>query len=146
MSEQKRFEPAFTKLRELGDDSFVVRGSTIIAEILPEPEIKTASGLILTTPSDHVSRSLADNRLKVAKVLMTGPGYYDPDTKTIEPLDVKPGAVILVPQFTAQNISLWPGLNQSAVDKLILVKEDNILCYYPSEEAFNRATEVMNAN
>jgi len=138
------FEQEFTTLRNLGQDHFVIRGSTIIAELLPEPELKTASGLIISAPSDHVGRSTNDHRLKVAKVLMTGPGYFDPETRTYDPLDVKPGAVILVPQYTTQFLSAWPGVNKSAIEKLILVKEDNILCYYPSEEVYVAATKAMN--
>src|ERR1044072_9971534 len=114
---QDTFRKEFELLRELGEQTFVLRGSTIIVEILPTPEIKTKGGLIIETPSDHIKGgSAAAHKVEVARVLMCGQGYYKESggqydeegkhfSEEFEELEVKPGAVILLPKYSAQFLS-----------------------------------------
>lgn len=138
------FDKEFATLRELGEQVFVLRGSTIIVQILEDEELKTQGGLIIATPSNHGRNSIAEHRLQVARVLMTGQGYWDDDSKSFQKLDVEPGAIIILPQFASQFISIFPGVQRPTGNKLALVKENEILAYYPTAEAYEKAKQKLN--
>lgn len=135
------FEQSFEALK----DTLVVRGSTIVAELLPPPEIKTAGGLILSTPEDHIRGSMKDNLLHAAKVLATGPGYWNEGRGEYEALEVQAGSIIVLPQYSAQTISFFPGITRPTQNKLVLVKMDSILCYYKTEADYQAALKAANA-
>lgn len=141
------FKKDFDTLTGFGENVFKIRGSTIVAELLPDPEFKTASGLIMASPSDHAKGSMKDNMLQAAVVLATGPGYWDEESRAYEALEVSPGAVVVVPQYSAQFISVFPSMNKPTKNKLVLLKMDSVLCYFPSKDAFDMATrELSGAN
>jgi co-chaperonin GroES (HSP10) len=149
---QESFEKEFSQLREM-PDSFVLRGSSIIVEILDKEEIKTASGLIMATTDDHVKgNSINQHRLEAGRVLMVGPGYWiEGDgsnsiygTGHYEPLEVKPGAIVILPQFATSVISVFPGIARPTKNKLGLIKMDSILCFYPSQEAYEQVKAKVN--
>lgn len=144
MSNQEGFGKEFTILRELGEEVFVLRGSTIIVEILDDEELKTKGGLIIATDSKQTrGDSVSAHRLQVGRVLMTGPGY-DGDDGEVIPLEVKPGAMVVLPQLSTTHLSMFPGIQRPTGNKLALVKEDNILCYYPTAEAYDLAKKKLN--
>ncbi len=138
------FEKEFETLRELGQSTFVLRGATMIVEIQSKEEVKTKSGLIVSTPGDHTRRSTEENRLDIGKVLMVGPGYWDEDTKSYIKLDIEVGAILILPQYLVQPISIFPGIARPTNNKLALVKDDAILAYYPTAEAFEQAKTKLN--
>lgn len=145
---QDSFRKEFETLRELGQSTFVLRGSTMIVELLPREEIKTSGGIIIASDSNQRLNSVENHRVDVARVLMTGPGYYvEEDSENsggYEPLEIGPGAIILLPQYSAQLLSHFPGIARPTKDKLALVKFDQVLAYYPSEEAYELAKSKLN--
>lgn len=142
---QGDFSQEFERLRQLGSEVFVLRGSVILVEILPPEELKTEGGLVFVTDSNQiVGGSLNQHRLEVGRVLMTGPGYWDEEKKEYEPLEVKPGAIIILPQFSTQYISQFPGLLKPTCNRLATVRMDQVVGYYPTEEAYQRAKSVLN--
>ncbi len=156
---QESFNKELTKLREMGQETFVLRGSNIIVEILEPEEIKTAGGIVLTTSSKHnAGNSINAHRVEVGRVLMTGPGYWvdEQSAREIEPgiydvgqegkyetLEVKPGAIVLLPQYSIQPMSQFPGIQRPTGNKLAMVKMDQIFAYYPTEEAYERAKAAL---
>jgi len=131
------FEADIARLKENG---LKLRGTAIIAELLPPPELKTASGLILHAPSDHVrGHSLNAHKLEVAKVLDTGPGEWDPDKQEYIPLDVAPGTIIVLNQYSYSLVSILPGLTKPLANKLVIVPASGIFASYPNEEAYEQA-------
>jgi co-chaperonin GroES (HSP10) len=148
MSQQESFEKEFSQLRELGEQSFVLRGSSIIVEIQPEEEIKTAGGLIIATDPKHIKgNSVEQHKLQVGKVLMTGPGYWidgEEGSGSFEPLEVKPGAIVILPQYGTSYISVFPGIQRPTGNKLGVVKMDQVLAYYPTQEAFEQVKAKLN--
>lgn len=138
MSQFKQF---FEELTKRGEDTFILRGSTLIVEVMDEEELKSKGGIILATSSDHKRNSFEENRLNVARVLMVGDGYIGDDGESV-PCDVKPGAYILLPKYSTQYVSIFPGLSIPTKNKIGLVKEDQILAYYPSEEAYSQAKAI----
>lgn len=138
------FDKEFTALRALGSEVFVLRGSTLIVEILPEPELKTESGIIMSAPKDHMrGQSINAHKLDVAKVLMAGEGYWNEDTKQMEPVEAQPGAIVILPQYSTSVLSMFPGISRPTGNKLAMVKMGDILAYYPSQEAFEAAQEKL---
>ena len=139
------FEKEFSALRELGPEAFVLRGSSIIVEIMPDEEIKTAGGLIMATSTDHIKgNSIEQHKLRVARVLMVGEGYYDEEKEGYEPLDVKVGAVVIVPPYSPEYISVFPGIQRPTGNKLAFVKFAQILALFPSQEAYELAKSKLN--
>ena len=123
----------------------MLRGSTIIVEILPDEEIKTAGGLIISAPTDHTrGNSVNAHKLQTGRVLMTGPGYWSDELADYEALEVSPGSIVILPQYATEYVSTFPGIQRPTENKLGLVKMDSILAYYPSEEAYNLAKSKLN--
>lgn len=131
----------FKKLREAG--SFTLRGSTLIIEIIPEEEIKTESGIILQT-ADNQRSSFAQNKPVIGVVLESGEGYYNEAGEVVAPCDTKPGAVVICPKFSTQYLSVFPGMNDPVNDSIAFVKEQEVLFYYPSMEAYTEARKALN--
>jgi co-chaperonin GroES (HSP10) len=132
------FEKEFSVLREM-NESFVLRGSSIIVEILPDEEIKTAGGLIIATDSKHIKgNSIEQHKLQVARVLMTGPGYWNDETESYEKLEVHPGSIVILPQFSTSLISVFPGIQRPTSNRLAFIKMDAIMGFYPSVEAYEQ--------
>jgi hypothetical protein len=154
---QDSFKTEFDKLHEMGSSTFVLRGSTIIVEVLPPEEIKTASGIVYASPSDHKKGDSAGaHRIDIGRVLMTGPGYWNEGISDghiaslgnvpahYEALEVKPGAIVLLAKYSTDYLSHFPGISRPTGNKLAMIKMDAVLAYYPSQEAYDNAKQVLN--
>ncbi len=157
------FEKELAALRAMGPEVFVLRGSTLIVEIQEPEEIKTKGGLIVAQHADHQKgQSVQAHRVDIGKVLMCGQGYWDQDivipgeiinetTVTCStrggftPLECQPGAIVILPQFSTQAMSHFPGIQRPTGNKLVMVKMDQILAYYPTSEAYENAKKKLNA-
>lgn len=122
---------------QLADSNFVLKGSTLVIEVIEE-EVTTSSGIVIAESMDHKRNSMSENRINVGRVLMVGEGYMDDDGNPV-PCDVQVGAYILLPKYSTQYVSVFPGLNAPTQNKIGLVKEGEILAYYPTEEDYNKA-------
>jgi co-chaperonin GroES (HSP10) len=144
------FEKEFTTLRELGPGTFTLKGATLIVEILEPEEIKTKSGLIMAQTADHAKgHSVAAHKVDVGRVLMSGYGYWVEGEAggagRFEELECQPGAIVLLPQYSTQLMSHFPGIQRPTGNKLAMIKMDQILAYYPSQEAYELAKAKLNA-
>lgn len=154
------FKKEFDTLRTLGEDTFVLRGSSIIVEILDPEEIKTDGGIIIARDPKHTrGNSVEAHKVEVGRVLMCGQGYWNdnPDYGATDengkrsvlpgyyqPLEVQPGAIVLLPQYSLQLLSHFPGIKRPTGNRLAMIKMDAIAAYYPSEEAYNKAKQKLN--
>lgn len=129
----------FKGLRE-SKDIFKLKGSTLLVKLIDE-ELKSSGGIVIATSSDQLKGGIDTNRLHVAEVLMSGEGYTL-DDGSLEPLECQPGAVVVLPKFGLSFISVFPGLQTPTGEKLAMVKEDQILCFYPSAEAYEQAKKL----
>jgi hypothetical protein len=143
------FQKDFEILRELGPQTFVLRGSTLLVEILPKEDIKTASGLIIATPKDHIKGgSVTAHAVEIGRVLMSGQGYWDEDANPelagkhregYLPLECQPGAIVVLPQYSITLMSHFPAIQRPTENKIAMVKMDQVLMYFPSVEAYETA-------
>lgn len=151
---QESFEKQLATLRELGPETFVLRGSTLIVEIQEPEELKTAGGLVIAAPSDHTRGNTVNaHKVDIGKVLMAGQGYWNEGIEDgdigsrlagYEPLEVQPGAIVMLPQYSTQLLSHFPGIQRPTGNRLAMVKMDQILAYYPSQEAYELAKSKLN--
>lgn len=145
------FDKEFSQLRELS--TFKLRGSNIIVEIQPREEMRTKGGLHIVTDAQHTKGgSINAHMVDVGVVLMTGPGYWveredaeHPVQGFWEALEVTPGAVVIMPQHSAQLLSHFPGITRPTNNKLAMIKMDNVAGYYPSQEAYEQTKKKLNA-
>lgn len=157
------FQRDFEILRELGPSTFVLRGAALLVELLPREEIKTAGGLIIATPKDHIKGgSVTAHEVEVGRVLMSGQGYWDDNLTTVvdpepaedpehtdvygsfkaggyEPLEVQPGAIVVLPQYSITLMSHFPAIQRPTENKIAMVKMDQVLMYFTSIEAYETA-------
>jgi co-chaperonin GroES (HSP10) len=135
-----KYSKFFTDLKEKG--ILKVPGSTLIVEILDKEELKSKEGIILSAPKSHVRGSIEENRLDVGVVVYAGEGYFNEETKQLDPTDIKVGAVVLLPKYSMSLVSVFPGIQAPTQDKLALVKEAQILAYYETQDAYDKAKEL----
>lgn len=135
---------AFKSLKEKAPESYTLRGSSILVEILRDEEIKTESGIVIAQDSKQVRGSIDEHRLKVGRVLLVGEGYYDESGDTV-PLDTAEDDIVILPKYSLSEISVWPGLHGTVNGRLAVIKEDAILFKYNGEEGYNAAKEILNA-
>lgn len=149
------FQKEFDTLRELGSSTFVLRGSTLIVEILPPEEIKTAGGLIMASDSNQrKGGTIEAHKVEVGIIRMAGQGYWEGPQQASDlswtpgeytPLECQPGAIVILPQFSLQLLSHFPGIQRPTGNMLAMIKMDQILAYYPSQEAYAEAKAKLNA-
>lgn len=143
--ENKLYDKFTRMFSELGPQA-VLRGDALLVEILEEPEIKTESGLIIAEDPEQVRGGVNNNKAKVGRVIATGEGYYDPETKENIPLDVPVGAVVMHPPYSVVEYSTFPGLAGLTGNKLGIISEKEVAFYYSSLEAYNKAMGLLNNN
>lgn len=142
---QAQFENEFKALRDLGTSKFSLRGPTILVEVMPAEELKTASGLIIPAPKQQ-GDSVNAHKLEHGIVLMVGQGTWDDDKREHVPLDILPGQVVVMPQYSQQVISTFPGLQKPLQNRLALVSASAILGTYKDAETFEEAKRAINQN
>lgn len=108
-----------------------IRGSTLLIEVLPDEEVKAAGGIVLQSSSKHVRGGVDEFRLKLGYVIAAGEGYIDEAGK-VTPLDVKPGSIVFLPKYSLSAISVFPGMNRLTEERIAMIKEDQVLAFYPS--------------
>ena len=139
-----KFETRFTKLTAHCAGAFSLRGSTLLVEIAPVEEIKTASGLIVATDKQQVRGGIEEHRIIYGKVLLSGEGYYNSETNENTPCDIQPGAIVLLPKFGVSYISVFPGMKEVTGMRLGFVKEADVLFFYKDVASFVSCQDVLN--
>lgn len=131
--------------RVRGKDLLQVRAGALIVEVVEKgiEERKTAGGLFIPTQDGQVT-SISKHAVKLGIVLYSGAGYYNDKGEAV-PLDIQPGAVILMPTYSPKFYSTFPGMDQIFPDKEVAeIPESDVTIYYKSIEDFERAREAFN--
>lgn len=118
----------FKQLRDLRPNFYQLYGSRILVEVLPDPEIRTANGLILTTTPKSQRTDTEENKFTAAVILSVGAGYYDEDKGEDVPLTLKPGQVVEVVRSGLRRYSTHPALGQQySTGDLATTKEGDVI-------------------
>ena len=130
-----KYKDRFDKIKDT--DLYILRGATMLVEVLPKEELKTSGGIIIA--KGEMQRATADDfRRGVGVVLMVGDGYTDGSE-----MEIKEGMVILLP-FNPMYLSEFPGLTDYTQNSLAIVNEGDVLFAYKSLDDYNKAKELMN--
>lgn len=138
--ENIKYENYFKQVAEQG--LLQVPGSTHIVEVIKDEELKSKGGIIISAPKVHARNGIEENRLLVGKVVFSGAGYYNDETGENDPLDIPVGALVVLPKYSLSLISVFPGIVEPTNDKLGMIKENQILAYYKTEEDYNKARDL----
>jgi len=114
-----------------------------LIEVLPPKEIKTASGIVLSAPRDHVKSTAESQQHLLGIVLLTGAGYVDSDNNPI-PLDVEVGNIVMINELGLRYFSTFPGINNYTKNTLALTSENDIQMVFPNMEAFEKYEALLN--
>ena len=138
MSETDKLLEAFLKLASQPFCPKLI-ADTLLVQVLQPRETKTKSGLIMATGGSRQVDGMEANRPHWVKVLMCGPGYYNPETDEDTPLYVKPGNIVLVGRLATSHLSTFGPIVCSPENQLALCREAEVRMKYETEDDFNRA-------
>lgn len=106
-------------------------------EEVREEEIKTASGLIISSGEKKQLNSIQADMPMMVWVLDTGEGYYDDETKEDVPLEVRPGCIAIIPKLSVTWVSTFGGIITADGPKLGFTRESEIRHYWKGIEEYN---------
>lgn len=125
--------------------TFQLFGNKILVERLELGEVRTAGGLIVAETS-NVRSDLRMQKPHLGVVLATGPGYYDADKGDYQPLDVKPGNIVVISSVGVQYYSLLPGSASYNSNKIGITTEGDVQMAFQDLETFNAYSKIMSSN
>ena len=131
------------RFSKLASGQLPLRGNRLLVEVLPKEEIKSKGGLILNAASSSHKTTTEQNRAKLAIVLASGNGYYDEEGGEDVPLDVQPGAVILVSEMGLKYYSEFPGIQEYTGEIIALTRDSEVHASWPSVEEYKRYQEAL---
>lgn len=121
-------------------------GDGLIVERI-ETEIKTASGIVLSTPSNHTKSNIAVMKPVWVRVLYTGRGYVsldDEGNKVEEPLAVSPGDICMVGDAAVRWVSAFGTMTGLTPETLGFTRVDQVQMQFKGNQAFIDAFELLN--
>lgn len=139
---ESKYLGRFKALNEVkGDIGFRLNGARVLVEILPTKEIKTASGIIMTSPDTF--KATADSfKAILGIVLLTGEGYVDDDGDSI-PMETKLGQVVVLNEFGLKYYSQYPGIADYTRNTLAMTNESEIVMSFDSIEEFEKYEQSL---
>ncbi len=140
---QSLYLKKFENLKKDAPNSFILRGSTLIVEVLPEEEKVTKGGLIIATDIQQAKGGINEHKLLQGICVASGEGYIDSEGKST-PCDIQPGDIVILPKYGVTYVSTFPGLNEITKLRLGMIRENDVLGYFRGEEGFNKAKEILN--
>lgn len=129
---------------EKAQGTFRLYGSKVLVERVEQGEVKTAGGIIIAETSNPHSAQFKMQKPHVAIVLATGSGYFDAEAKTYEPLEVRPGNVVMLNSMGVQYYSTLPGSNSYNNQKIGLTTESDIQMIFEDMAAFEAYSKALN--
>jgi hypothetical protein len=134
---ESKFFEKFSKLARLQEaGEFVLEKDYMLVERIPEPELKTKSGLVLQSPgSDHRITETDALRAQLGLVLLVGQGT--------EGSAVKPGAVVLLNPYGIRWYTQFPGISTFVAKDLGLSLVSEAHLYYPSIQALEAVIDTL---
>ncbi len=150
-----KYVDLFKKLREYGDNPEVqdagykvlLYGKQILVRLIPETEIKSASGLIMAAPQNQWLNTMNTKKLVFCEVLETGQGYTDANGER-RSLDAEPGDIVVVGQNAPLAFTRFWDVPMTNEFQLAHITEDDILWHFSNEAThqtyFNRLKQALN--
>lgn len=141
---ESKYLEKFKRLQtEEAQSLYRLQGARVLLEVLPQKEIKTASGIILSAPKDHVKVTAESFQPQLAIVLLIGAGYVDSDNNPID-MDVKVGNIVMVNELGLRYFSTFPGIVDYTKNTLALTSESEIQMIFENMEKFEQYEALLN--
>lgn len=142
--EDPQYFSAFARLQTEGEDLFQLRGNNLIIEKLEESERRTQGGLILAQDSNQVRDSMQENAAVIGLVLLSGPGVVI-DEDTTQDNDIKPGMLVMIPRYSIEYYTTFPGLHNLTKNRIGRVDASEVKFLYKDITSFQKAQELLNS-
>lgn len=140
---ESKYLSIFKRVSAEAPETYRLNGARMLVEIFPKEEVKSRGGLIITAPKEVVQGSVENMRGMLGIVLLTGPGYYNENGETI-PLDVTPGTVVLLNEFSTRIFSTFPGLSDYSGNAIGMCDESAVQMQWGSIEDYLKYSKVLN--
>lgn len=137
--EQSKYLESFKR----AEGTFKLYGSKILVERLELGEATTKGGLIIAE-APNTRQDLKLQKPHIATVLAVGEGYYDAETKSYLPLEVKPGNVVILNSLGVQYYSVVPGATGYTGNKIGMTTEDVVQMVFENIEQFQAYEKALN--
>lgn len=148
MLECSRYISAFQGLDSEVKDDFELIADGILVEFIPDPEIKTKSGITLLSKeasNDNWRNSTSADKPVFVRVLKVGKGYYNEETHETIPLNCSPGDIILVGRQSTKWFSHFAGITDYAQNTIGLTRESEIHARFVGGDlTYQRVSDVLN--
>ena len=120
-------------------------GDFLLVELIKDEEFRTKSGLVIAQSVNQRQISgLSADKPTFARILATGPGYYDDETKADVSLESKPGQIILIATNSFKSFSVFGKLINYGEVELGLTRESEVQARFENQEAFDRYFDRLN--
>jgi hypothetical protein len=110
-------------------------GSLLIIEKMPEPEIKSAGGLILVSTEEQSNGAFQRQKAHVATILMVGEDAADSG--------LAPGNIVLIAEFGIRSYTTFPGITHYVDGELQLSSVEAVHLSFKDASAFEAATKAL---
>lgn len=143
--EPSKYLQRFQSMASDAKDVFQLIGDYILVEKIPVREKKTAGGIILSLEDNNRQKnSLAQDLPTLIRVILVGEGYYDDETKSSVPLNVKPGDIGLVGALSTKWFSDLEIADYKPYE-IGLSREEEIKWLFRGQEGYERAIGLLNS-
>lgn len=141
---QSRFLEAFKAVKELCADDYVLYGDALLVEEVPEEEVETKSGLILSTGDKKMVDGVEANKPCFVRVVAIGAGFTDEDSGEDVPLDVAEGDIVLVGKLSVSWLSTFGRIfTHEGQQRLGLTRESEIKLRLKGEAGYNAVMDLL---
>ncbi len=134
---------AFKAHRKELEGLYYLTGDCLLVEEIPKAEVKTKSGLVLSSGGRKSFDGMDMNQPLFVRVLDKGPGFYDEETGDSSPLEVEVGDIILIGKVSVQFFSTFGPLVSEPGSQIGLTRESEIRMRFKGQEAWDKACEVL---
>lgn len=140
----KSYLKAFQALNGENKGLFTLTGDCLLVEIIKDQDLqKTKSGIILADTSKEQVNGVYSDKPTFARVLMSGEGYYNDETKEAIPLESKPGDIVLAGKHSFKRFSMFGRLVVSNDVEICLMRDNDVQGRFSGEEAFNKTFDIL---
>jgi co-chaperonin GroES (HSP10) len=139
---KSRYLDAVQQALQSNTDTIEIIGDIILVEEVPQEEVKTKSGLIVSGSLKNRD-GFEQNRPTMAIVLAVGKGYYDGDTEI--PLNVRPGDIVLLGALSTKWLSYFGPIISAEGARIGLAREADIQIIFKGAAGYERLSNALKA-
>lgn len=133
----------FNQVEKQCGDLHELIGDCIYVEEIPEEEVKTKSGLILSTAVTGINEIMTDQRPKMVLVLAVGKGFYNEETGEDVPLGVAPGDIIIVSALSVEWFNIFGGMVCEKDHRIGLTRESEIRHRFKGVDSYEQIFKIL---